>query len=40
MKNVFAVSTMDVQYVAMEKISGKLTIEELKQVQKRIRIDY
>jgi len=34
MKNLFAVSVKDVQYVAEEKIGRKLRIEEIQRVKK------
>lgn len=36
MKNLFTISSKDVQYVAKKKLGRKLTIEELKQVHKGI----
>ena len=36
MKNLFAVSTMDVQYVAIKKLGRKLNFDEMNQVKKGI----
>ena len=36
MKNIFAVSVEDVQYLAKKKVGRELTIEELERVQKGV----
>jgi len=36
MKNMFSISIEDVQNVALKEIDRKLTVEELKQVQKGV----
>ncbi len=36
MKNIFVISTKDIQYLAQKRIGRKLTIEEIEQVKKGV----